>query len=69
MQTVVEWETLTTFTGRSGSAHCKGVEVMELDRGGVVITPLTSKGLIGKCDIEVPKSALPELINALRKCL
>jgi hypothetical protein len=53
-----------TFTGRNGTMKCAGVELMEFD-DRVQISPITSKGDVGRCDIDIPKENVPALIEAL----
>lgn len=60
-----------TFLGRNGTMKSIGVEVMnspDLD-GLVYLTPITSKNTPGRCEIQIPKENLPELIEALQSCL
>lgn len=49
---------------------CAGVDLMPLEHNGtVMIAPLTSRGQVGKCDIEVPLESLPALIEHLQSLL
>ena len=50
------------FLGRNGSMKCHGLEIFVGPRDGrVVLMPITSKGVCGRCLIEVPVSALKRL--------
>jgi hypothetical protein len=44
---------VTSFLGRNGSFMCKGVTVWP-GSTGIWIEPITSKGQIGRCWIEIP---------------
>lgn len=59
---------ITAFKGRNGVMKCSGVEVY---RGGDLSTmwlsPLTSRGVVGRCYIEVPVEDIPALIKAIRE--
>ncbi len=62
----IEFKRHVTFTGRNGTFKCAGVELMECgDR--IQISPLTSKGSVGRCDIDIPTENLDEFIAALRE--
>lgn len=69
MTTEVKFPFLTNFTGRNGYSKCSGLEVMEYrnrpEGACFFLTPLTSKGKLANCDIIIPVSAIPELVNAL----
>ncbi len=66
MSNDVKWQRTTNFTGRNGYAKCSGLEVLPLPHNDtVMLSPLTSRGVVGRCDIEVPVEALPELIAKL----
>jgi len=57
----------TNFTGRNGYMKCSGVEILPLAHGhSVMISPITSKGTVGKCDIEIPAEHLLELASELQ---
>jgi hypothetical protein len=60
----INFKQQVTFTGRNGTFKCVGVEVWELSNR-VTISPITSKGKIGRCDIDIPLENLGEFINAL----
>ena len=49
------------FLGRNGSMKCRGIEVLVGRRGVLCLMPLTSKGDGGRCEIQVPLSALKRL--------
>jgi len=55
-----------TFLGRNGRYKCDGVNVSRAEET-VVISPLTSRGLVGRCEIELPISEVPALVVALQK--
>jgi hypothetical protein len=61
----VNFKRPVTFTGRNGTFKCIGVELMECgDR--VQISPITSKGQIGRCDIDVPAEDVDAFIEAFQ---
>lgn len=60
----------TNFTGRNGYFKASGVEISGYNQeGNILLTPLTSKGNAGRCDISVPVQDIPELIKQLKKFL
>jgi len=60
----------TFFTGRNGMFKASGLEILPLDHNNsFMISPITSKGLIGRCDVEIPKEVLPELIKTLQSLI
>jgi hypothetical protein len=56
----------TVSLGRNGIVTTTGVEVWP-HRDNVTIYPVTSKGKRGRCYIEIPAEALPELTRALQR--
>ena len=61
----------TNFLGRNGYMKCSG---LDLCKGGlrdalVRLSPLTSQGYIGRCELEIPLEDLPALIARLQKLL
>ena len=64
----IKFNKTTHFTGRNGYFKCSGVELETLNRGigqSVIISPVTSKGVCGRCDIEIPRESIPALIKEL----
>lgn len=51
--------------GRNGLLKTSGVTVWPDSRGYVVLTPLTSRGTEGRCDIAIPITEINQLIDAL----
>jgi hypothetical protein len=63
----VKFTRQTNFTGRNGYHKCSGIELWVMNgQQAVNIAPLTSKGVVGRCDIEVPLEDVPALIAALQ---
>jgi hypothetical protein len=64
----VTWKgRLTNFTGRNGWFRCGGLDIQPLEHNqSVMIAPLTSQGVVGRCDIEIPLEALPEVVAKLQ---
>jgi hypothetical protein len=66
MQDTVRWDRTTNFTGRNGYFKCSGVEY-PLDHNKVVLlSALTGRGEVARCDIEIPLEAVPALIAKLQ---
>lgn len=62
----IHFSTLTEFTGRNGVGKCSGVEVMPFSHEDyILLTPLTSKGEIARCDFRIPKADAIKLAEAL----
>ena len=63
----VKFARQTNFTGRNGYFACSGIEVLHLNHNNsVMLSPLTSRGVVGRCDIEVPLENVPDLIAQLQ---
>ncbi len=64
----VRWKQHQTlvFFGRNGTGLCTGIEVFDYD-AVVTLTPFTSKDRLARCEIAVPLSSVPGLIDALEK--
>lgn len=54
------------FLGRNGTFAAKGMELREND-GVVEFTPITSRGKLASCFIQIPIADLPFVINALTR--
>lgn len=54
------------FTGRNGMFKSKGLDVFHHIHEQVWISPITSKGTRGRCDIIVPVEDIPALIDILQ---
>jgi hypothetical protein len=61
----VKWDKNTTFLGRNGYFHCSGVD-LTTDESKLYVAPLTGRGDVGRCTIEVPLEKLDELIASLQ---
>lgn len=63
----------TKFLGRNGICKCNGVNITlcdsEKNTKVVVLEPVTSKMLIGRCNIEIPKADLKRFILTLETFL
>jgi hypothetical protein len=70
MQNTTTWVRTMTFTGRNGNFNCSGVEFLPLDHNqSILISALTGRGDVARCDIEIPLEAVPELIAKLQSLL
>ena len=69
----VEWDSTTRFLGRNGGGKSSGVYV-ELIPGSISrnkidtvrFIPLTSRGDLARCEAEVPREKIGELIELLK---
>ena len=69
----VEWDSPTRFLGRNGEGKSSGVYV-ELIPGSISMNridtvrfiPLTSRGDLARCEAEVPRQKIGELIELLK---
>ena len=61
---MVTFKRLTTFLGRNGTAKCSGVQVTPLLKD-VILTPITSKDLAGRCEIVIPTESIQEVCTEL----
>ena len=62
---LLKWKETTYFLGRNGCFKCNGVELMEMT-DDILIHPITSKGLIGRAAIGIPKTEVKNLIEKLQ---
>ena len=63
----ITWENTTNFTGRNGYMKCNGLDLMAMSNDTeLIISPLTSKGDVGRCDIAIPIEKIPKIISALK---
>lgn len=69
MQKEIHFERLSDFTGRNGYYKCGGVEVMNISNDMVMMSPLTQRGKVARCDIAIPKEDIPALIALLAESL
>jgi hypothetical protein len=66
----IEFSQRTESIGRNGMLITTGLYIHKnLWNNGetVSISPVTSKGLVGKCSIEIPTADIPQLINELKR--
>lgn len=67
MQDTVNWRRTTRFTGRNGNFRCSGIEVVPLEHNNsLMVSALTGRGDVARCDIEIPMEAVPEVIAKLQ---
>lgn len=55
----------TEFLGRNGTYNCTGFSFTEIT-DAVWVSPITSKDLIGRCRIEIPKEDLGKFCSHLQ---
>jgi hypothetical protein len=65
----IKFNEQTEFLGRNGTFRCAGIEVQECSASArtILLCPITSKGIEGRCWIEMPKDDIPALIDALKE--
>lgn len=62
----VRFKSPTSFLGRNGMAKCGGVDLLEtMDGEEFILSALTSKGAIGRCEIWIPREHLAEVAEML----
>jgi hypothetical protein len=54
-----------TFQGRNGTGKCAGLEIGLMGHR-VCLSPITSRGKVGNCSIDVPLDKVEYLIRALQ---
>ncbi len=64
MSTQVTFSRKVKFIGRNGCFQCTGVEISNI-QGVVTIEPITSKGEVGRCQIEIPQESVNDFVNAI----
>lgn len=65
LMSLLKFKKLTYFTGRNGTFKASGLEVMQVN-DNILFTPITSKGLYGKCGIAIPQEEIKTLIEVLK---
>lgn len=68
-QVKIEFSLQRNFLGRNGEFIAKGIEISAIPAAGypfIRIYPITSKGNVGRCFIEIPKESIPDLIKFLQ---
>lgn len=67
MHITTKWKRMTKFTGRNGNFNCSGLEFLPLDHNmSVLVSALTGRGDVARCDIEIPMEAISEVIAKLQ---
>jgi len=58
-----------SFMGRNGYYHATGIDVSQMSCGLVTLQPITQKGKIGRCAVELPadKETLRQVAAELLK--
>lgn len=68
MNKQIHFTRTTSFLGRNGCFKATGLTIFKLD-DVLQIYPVTSKDKLGKCNICIPQSSVPELIDTLKSFL
>ena len=62
----IQFKRLTNCTGRNGYFKQSGIDLLVTSNDSIMLSPITSKGTIGRCDMEIPKESIDELIKVLQ---
>lgn len=63
----ITFKRITNFTGRNGYMKQSGIDILPLSYSqSILIAPITSKGKVGRCDMEIPKESIDDLIKMLQ---
>jgi hypothetical protein len=65
----VKFDNIMNFEGRNGYFQSSGVGIETWREDRIAIFPYTSKGVPGRCEIQIEKSKIGEFIEALKKYL
>ena len=66
----ISYKRTLSALGRNGHIKQSGIEVMNREdshQGHISLSPITSKGDIGRCEIEIPIEDLQQVIDALEQ--
>lgn len=63
----IKWKQgVTTYAvSRNGLIQCKGVVLTQAVNGNIAIQPITSKGYIGNCSIDIAKDSIDDVVKGL----
>jgi len=64
MTTKINFDRSVNFIGRNGYFKAKGLDLYA-NESIVIFQPITSKGNVGRCSIEIPIENVAALMNAL----
>ena len=62
----INFKSLVAFTGRNGRFKQKGLSVAN-EQGVITLSPITSKGDVGRCVQQIPIDQVPQVIEALQR--
>jgi hypothetical protein len=72
----IKWKSkVSHFLGRNGYGKVTGLEIHKSnynpngEAGAVWFTPITSKGVVARCEFTVPMEDIPNVIETLKRCL
>jgi hypothetical protein len=64
----IDFASNATFLGRNGEFISTGLDIVGLSFASeVMISPITSKNKIGRCNLCIPYNSIPALRKALKK--
>ena len=66
MNKQIKWEPVTRALGRNGVMKCGGLDVWHCQmESAVTLSPLTGKGEVARCSIQIPNDRLWAVVDAL----
>ena len=69
----VKYSRQVNFLGRNGFFKQAGLDIQAFNcnypTGIVILSPLTSRGNVARCQIEIPLGDVPSVIEALQKAI
>ena len=66
MDAKIKYDRNVNFIGRNGYFKASGLDIYA-NESIVILQPITSKGEIGRCSIEIPIEAVAALMNILNQ--
>lgn len=63
--TTILFKRNTLFLGRNGRWNARGIDICCPSRDIVLLRPITTKGDVGRCEIEIPVEHLMQVVDAL----
>jgi len=66
MDAKIKYDRNVNFIGRNGYFKASGLDIYA-NESIVILQPITSKGVTGRCSIEIPIEAVAALMNILNQ--
>ena len=64
---ILQFKRETHFQGRNGYFRCSGFKIVHFADKIIDIYPLTSKGVVGNCQLDIPVEEIDNLIEILKQ--